>query len=249
MLTGAMTVIGAGSPIQIIIALLIVLFNMLAVLKIGPFVDEADDWLSFLTSFQMLMTLLGGLILKMQMSASADAKFDTEAIGILLIVINCMGFLALAISIVALHPKVRKCINNCSKNKDEDKSEAGESSTKVVPIPPAVPPEKSVDAGGKTGENAVKFWDSDRAAKDADKKVLKRELLARSKRAAQLIDAGHVSEASGNRLAVAHMMCVHGDITLKGLTELLHMWTESRVITKEESEHCLAVYGEEMETI
>ena len=244
MLTGAMTVIGAGSPIQIIIALLIVLMNMLAVLKIGPFVDEADDWLSFLTSFQMLMTLLGGLILKMQSMAPADSQFDTNAIGTLLIVINCMGFFALGISICALHPKVRKCINKCSEPKaDEDKKDtAEESSTKVVPMPPATPPV----GAGKSGENAVKFWDSDGAAKAKDKeqkeKAAKAELLEMSKGAAQLVEDGHISEATGNRIAVAHMMCVKGTITLEDLEELLRTWAEKGRITEKELEHLLGVY-------
>ena len=53
MLTGAMTVIATGSSAQLVIALLIVLINLLFVFKLGPFVHDADDYLSFLTSCQM----------------------------------------------------------------------------------------------------------------------------------------------------------------------------------------------------
>ena len=59
-----MTVIDPGSSVQLIIAMLVVLFNMLLILKLAPFVDNADDWLSFTTSLQMLLTILGGLALQ-----------------------------------------------------------------------------------------------------------------------------------------------------------------------------------------
>ena len=50
LLTGAMCVVAPGSSVQLLIAILIVLFFMLAVFKMGPFVDDIDDWLSFLTA-------------------------------------------------------------------------------------------------------------------------------------------------------------------------------------------------------
>ena len=64
LLTGAMTIIAAGSSAQLVIALVIVLFNMVLVLKAGPYVDATDDYLASLTSLQMLMTLLGGIMIK-----------------------------------------------------------------------------------------------------------------------------------------------------------------------------------------
>ena len=52
LLTGAIMVIAQGSSAQILIAIMIVLFFMLSVLKMGPFEADADDWLSFCTSLQ-----------------------------------------------------------------------------------------------------------------------------------------------------------------------------------------------------
>ena len=57
LLTGAMTIIVPGSSAQLVIALLIVLINTSLVLKLAPFVDEADDWLAFLTNIQMVITI------------------------------------------------------------------------------------------------------------------------------------------------------------------------------------------------
>ena len=129
MLTGAMTIIQAGSSAQLVIALLVVLINMLFVLKLAPFADDADDYLSFLTSFQMLLTLLGGLLIKTD--NPDDPTYDVGMVGVVLIIVNSFGLIALAFSLLALHPKVRACLNNLSKPKVVA---SDVSSTQVMPI-------------------------------------------------------------------------------------------------------------------
>jgi peptidoglycan/LPS O-acetylase OafA/YrhL len=148
MLTGAMTIIEPGSSAQLVIALLVVQINMLFVLKLGPFVDDADDYLSFLTSFQMLLTLLGGLLIKTD--NPDDPTYDADVMGVILIVINSFGFIALALSLMALHPKVRACLNNRSKSKG--KSEV--TSTQVMPISTT----KSTD-GDEDEALKIKNWE------------------------------------------------------------------------------------------
>ena len=128
LLTGACTIITPGSSLQITIALLIVLLNLLLVLKLGPFVDAADDWLAFLTSFQMLLTLLGGLLL---MTDDPTSKtYPTETMGTMLVAINLFGFVALLASLIALHPKIRKCLNRTG----EETESSNTNSSKVVPV-------------------------------------------------------------------------------------------------------------------
>ena len=128
MLTGAMTIIQAGSSAQLVIALLVVLINMLFVLKLAPFADDADDYLSFLTSFQMLLTLLGGLLIKTD--NPDDPTYDVGMVGVVLIIVNSFGFIALAFSLLALHPKVRACLNRSPKSK----SGGIATRTQVIPI-------------------------------------------------------------------------------------------------------------------
>ena len=83
-----------------VIALLIVLLNLLLVLKLGPFVDSTDDWLAFLTSMQMLLTLLGGLLI---MTDNTDEPtYDPTFMGVTMIVVNSFGFFALLISSVVI---------------------------------------------------------------------------------------------------------------------------------------------------
>ena len=138
LLTGACTIITPGSSSQVAIALLIVLFNLLLVLKLGPFVDTADDWLAFLTSFQMLLTLLGGLLL---MTDDPNNKtYPTAIMGVLLVAINLFGFVALMASLVALHPKCRKKLNRGATENT--------TSSKVLPVL------------STTERRAVKSWEA-----------------------------------------------------------------------------------------
>jgi len=142
LLTGAMTIIAAGSSAQLVIALLIVMIDLLLVLKLGPFTDDSDDILSFLTSGQMFLTLLGGLLI--MMDKPTDPTYDPTFMGIAMVVVNSFGFFALIVSLVALHPKCRNKING------QEKVDG----TKVAPI----------DRNGLTmeeKENAtVKNWGS-----------------------------------------------------------------------------------------
>jgi hypothetical protein len=123
-----MTVIAAGSSAQLVIAILVVLFNMLLVLKLAPFVDAVDDYLSFLTSLQMLLTLIGGLLLKMD--NPIDKTYDPHSMGIALVIVNSLSFVALAFSIVMLHPKVRKRVDEYFEPKE---AKSDQSKTKVKP--------------------------------------------------------------------------------------------------------------------
>ena len=138
MLTGAMTIVAPGSSAQLVIALLIVMVNMLLILKLAPFLDDADDMLAFLTSVQMMLTLLGGLLL--MTDNPTDPTYDPNFMGVTLVVINAFGFVALMFGLVALHPAVRRRINNfgAPKKKEPEKGDDGGSdtgsSTKIVPV-------------------------------------------------------------------------------------------------------------------
>jgi hypothetical protein len=127
LLTGFMTIVAAGSSAQMVIALLIVLINLLLVLKLGPFVDETDDWLAFLTSMQMLLTLLGGLLI--MTDDPTKPTYDSTSMGVFMIVINSFGFLALLISLIKLRTKCRKSTKVMSMTEKKSKMD----STKVYP--------------------------------------------------------------------------------------------------------------------
>ena len=127
-----MTIIAAGSSLQIVIALLIVLVNMLLVLKLAPFQDVADDWLSFLSSFQMFITLLVGLLLMMDTQEQKDKTYDQGSMGSLLIFVNSLGFFAFALSLALLHPKMRAWVDRLGTTTGS-KNGATRAGAKVVP--------------------------------------------------------------------------------------------------------------------
>ena len=161
LLTGAMTIVAPGSSAQLAIAILIVLANVLVVLKTGPFVDTTDDWLSFLMSLQMFATLLGGLLLMTDDPVSPT--YDPTFMGATMVVVNSFGFLALVLSLVALHPKVRTCINT----KFDENHHHSNSLTKVCPEEqkgiglknwgPEMPADADADADAEEVQDAVQF--------------------------------------------------------------------------------------------
>ena len=139
LLTGAMCIIAAGSAAQLLVASLIVLFFMLLVLKLGPFEDEVDDWLSFLTNLQLLLTLLAGFALITKDSkASQMTPTQVSHLDSVLVAINSLALIALLLSIIGLHPKVRRWMEEHHSQHekmtmDEDVASIKEASNKVHP--------------------------------------------------------------------------------------------------------------------
>ena len=147
MLTGAMTIIAQGSSAQLVIALLIVMVNMLLTLKLGPFVDAADDYLSFLTGGQMYLTLLGGLLILMD--NPGDPTYDATFMGTTMVIVNSFGFFALLLSLLLLHPKCRKRVNGEKGGRGAtagttagDDGSSNSNSTKVLPEPERIEAEE-----------------------------------------------------------------------------------------------------------
>ena len=146
---------------------LIVLLNMLLTLKLGPFVDAADDELSFLGSLQMLLTLLLGLLLKTD--DPTNPTYDHQFMGVVLVLLNVLPFLALASSLALLHPKVRERINACSdgikssdgKEKEREVEKKGSTGQKQHHDTKVAPSGRYTGGGEdevKNGTDAVRTW-------------------------------------------------------------------------------------------
>ena len=88
----------------------------------------STDWLSFLTSLQMLLTLLAGFA----MLTDKNETYDSGTMDQILVVVNSVSFVVLFFSIVALHPKVRICMNKYCGGGGEDGDKSN--TTKVVPL-------------------------------------------------------------------------------------------------------------------
>ena len=131
---------------------------------------------------QMMLTLLGGLLL---MTDNQDEPtYDSSFMGYLLIIVNSAGFFALILSLLALHPKIRKRLNSSkssnsssrSSNKDFDKMKhikAGSSATKVIPSS-TINNDKTKKADIK--ERKIHLKEQNQPVKEKNKKGINRKI-------------------------------------------------------------------------
>jgi len=138
---------------------------MMVVLKTGPFLHDNDDVLSFVTSLQLVLTFLGGLVLQMDMGKNGESMqhFDQTFIGYFLIAINVLCLILMVFSLVAaVAPMVKEY---CCKKKNPNNN------TKVNP-------EKGDEGGGEAGsgetnDDGVVTWTTGFRAEEVDKKKQK----------------------------------------------------------------------------
>jgi hypothetical protein len=65
LLTGGLVLLLPGTSAQVLSGLLVCQFYILFLTKKTPYKEPTDDWLQIFASLQLLLTLLGGLVLKM----------------------------------------------------------------------------------------------------------------------------------------------------------------------------------------
>ena len=85
LMTGALSVIEPGSPLQLVLATLVMLCFTLVTLKLAPYKSSADDWTSFLVSFVITCNTQAGFVLLMDKDTR---KFNPDNIDVLLMILN-----------------------------------------------------------------------------------------------------------------------------------------------------------------
>ena len=100
----------------------------------------------------MLSTLLGGLLI--MMDDPTKPTYDPTFMGVTMIVVNSFGFFALLISLIMLHPKMRKKCNKVEQNVDDRNLSSG--TTKVTPMRHR--DVKIVDEEEEEQNRALKSW-------------------------------------------------------------------------------------------
>ena len=83
MMCGGLVVLAPGSSYQILAAILIMLFHLLVVLKLAPFVSDSEDWSSFITTLGLCLTSLGAYSMLLQ-----GNKDEVHLIGVFLVGIS-----------------------------------------------------------------------------------------------------------------------------------------------------------------
>jgi|UPI0004B1A788 hypothetical protein len=163
-MTGGLVLVAAGSSAQLFVAQLITLFYMLLVLKLAPFKSSRDDWLSFIMSVQIMVTLMLGFALKTKnnvnkndISTGARSSYDNDVLGLLIVFLTGICLLSMALCflmvvqelandnlsenkcynrVMSMYRKCKKveCKVSCNRNK-KAKTKTNQKSSAVKPSP------------------------------------------------------------------------------------------------------------------
>ena len=144
-MTGGLSVVEPGSPVQMLLAVLTMSIFLLTVVRLSPDETAEEDYMSFLSSVALVLTTLFGLLLVMDDARAIDRQpaFNADIIGVVLITINCTVFVG------ELHPIVRGlCASACKKkeeggedpkvqkekNSEDESKKTKQTLTKVAPV-------------------------------------------------------------------------------------------------------------------
>ena len=87
LMTGALSVVEPGSPIQLVLATLVMLTFTLITLKLAPYRQKADDWTTFLVSLVITANTQAGFVLLMD-KENVPHNFNPENIEVMLLTMN-----------------------------------------------------------------------------------------------------------------------------------------------------------------
>jgi len=88
LMCGALVIIAPGSSHQILFAIIIMFFHLLAVLKLAPYEKDSEDWSSTICTMTLMLTPLGAFTMMMQ-----DDPEDIRITGVVLITVSyCILF-------------------------------------------------------------------------------------------------------------------------------------------------------------
>jgi hypothetical protein len=89
-MTGAMCVVAQGSSVQLLIAILVMQFYMLLVLKTAPYEANSEDWSAFIVCVALTLTTIGGFALFTD--DPTQRTYESTVLTIILIGINAVCF-------------------------------------------------------------------------------------------------------------------------------------------------------------
>eukprot|EP00944_MAST-04C_sp_MAST-4C-sp1_P001464 g1464.t1 len=109
-LCGGLLTIAAGTSFQIVVALLVQFFYILLIERVMPYKHFHDDVVQLIGSIQLFLTLIAGLMLNLLKDNTTQNinSVEEENLGILLIVLNSIIFIASACSLYLATPQGKK---------------------------------------------------------------------------------------------------------------------------------------------
>ena len=151
-LVGVLVLLGESAGTQIFVGVLICFFYVVACCLAKPLVSETDQFLQYVTSIQLFVTLIIGLLLRnraFEREKGMGGKHDDAVIDFLLVFMTVVVFGTIFIVVFvilrdALCPN-KKCCKNAKKSKLGSKSPSGKRKKKLA----AVVPDNGTPTGSK----------------------------------------------------------------------------------------------------
>ena len=149
LMTGAMVVVGSGTPLQPLVAMLVQMIFLLSVLKMAPYNDDLDDWSSFISSLALTLTTLSGFVLMIKTDRPDSFVLAPGIITYFLIVSNAAVFVyqIVVIGYVGYQGRLEKQLLLAAKKS------SGNSKTQVMPVN-----NNSTGLEEEKGVNDIKIW-------------------------------------------------------------------------------------------
>ena len=100
MMCGGLVVLSPGSPSQVVCAILFMMFHMLLVLKLAPYINDSEDWSSFSSSLGLTLTYVGALVQMLQ--SQRRKEFDPEELRYASIAMDALPVMCVSIVILIM---------------------------------------------------------------------------------------------------------------------------------------------------
>ena len=101
LMTGALSVVEPGSPVQLVLAALVMLTFTLITLKLAPYRHQSDDWITFLVSLVITGNTLAGFVLLMDKD-NTPHNFNPKNIEALLLFMNITVLIVQVVNMILM---------------------------------------------------------------------------------------------------------------------------------------------------
>ena len=152
-MTGAMVVVAPGSSVQLLIAVLVMLWYLMVVLKTAPYEEDSEDWSSFIACVALTLTCIGGLVL-IQDNPS-NRTYEDSLLAVILIGINVFCIALDIVIVVVVDCGLGAKCGLCGGGSDDSANQKKNNNNKVMPV-------------RNTNEGGIKKDDDDDVAERAE---------------------------------------------------------------------------------
>ena len=123
LMCGGLVIAAPGTSLQVLLAVLIMLFHLLVVLKLAPYVDDHQDWTSFVSALTLLLTTLGAWALR---TNDPDVStFQNDVLAGLLIAISCFCLVSQFVIVVFFDFGLWECAVKAQRKRDNKMKSRG----------------------------------------------------------------------------------------------------------------------------